>query len=96
MPSGLKKEKLMQIDDSVRMISKGQIAGSVKMEVQEILFQKEDAILARLVARHRNGELTNDQMRGSIGEISGLRSVLEELEGSIRRGITEMEKTVNG
>lgn len=83
-------------DESIRMIQRGQVSGAVKMEVQEILFQKEDMILARLVSLHRNGELTNDQLRGSIGEISGLRSVLEELEGSIRRGISEMERTVNG
>ena len=44
-----------------------------------------------LVNRHKADELTNDFLRGKIGEIAGLRAFREYLEVGIRRGITASE-----
>jgi hypothetical protein len=81
-------------EESIKRIHQGQTSQAVKLEVQEVIFKRENDVMNRLIAAHRSGELTTDNLRGSIGEIAGLRSVLEELERSIRRGISETEKVV--
>ena len=81
-------------EESIKMIHKGQTSQAVKLEVQDVICKREVDVMNRLIAFYRSGELTNEQLRGSIGEIAGLRSVLEELERSIRRGISETEKVI--
>ena len=52
---------------------------------------QEEDIMQVIVNRHKADELTNDFLRGKIGEIAGLRAFREYLEVGIRRGITAAE-----
>ncbi len=76
-------------------IHQGRVTQVVRSEVQDIVIDQENIILNRLISLHRSGELTNDFLRGSIGEISGLRKILEDMEITIRQGIVEQEKVAN-
>lgn len=52
-------------------------------------------ILTRLVALHTSDTLTDTALRGMIGEIAGLRTLMKTLEGERRRG-REISERMNG
>lgn len=47
--------------------------------------QRREATLKRLIAEHRSGGLSNDNMRGIVGEIAGLHFLLADAEASMKR-----------
>ncbi len=55
------------------------------------MIDRESDIMTSLVAHYRHGQLTNDQLRGSIGEIASLRWFREQLETDIRQGVMAAE-----
>jgi hypothetical protein len=80
------------IDANLRTINRGQIASALRGELQGYLLDAEEKVVSRLVGQHRNQTLTNDSLRGSIGEIAALRDLQSQLESDIKRGLAAREE----
>lgn len=78
-------------DDSLEVVQTGQTSRLVRSVTEEYLMNREEDIIMTLVGKYRTNTLTDEEMRGSIGEISGLRGFREHLESKIRQGIVEAE-----
>lgn len=78
-------------DDALEVINKGQTSRLIRSETEDFLIDREQDIIMTLVGKYRANQLTDEDMRGSIGEISGLRGFREHLESQIRRGTIEAE-----
>ena len=78
-------------DDALSVIEKGQTSRLVRSVTEDYLLDQEEDIITTLVGNYRANTLTNEDLRGSIGEISGLRRFREHLESKIRRGLVEAE-----
>ena len=79
-------------DEAINTIHEGQAARMIRGQTEDYLIEREEAILTRLVNGYKQDTLTNDAMRGSIGEIAGLRDFRLELESKIRKGIMTAEQ----
>lgn len=77
-----------------RAINEGQVARLVRSHVEDFAFDKERNIITNLIKHYRGDTLTNDRLRGGIGEIAGLRSFVEYLETKVRQGEAELEKSM--
>jgi|TARA_R100001530_G_scaffold96937_3_gene67336 uncharacterized membrane protein YebE (DUF533 family) len=84
--------KDLDIDETLETVHEGQRARIVRGSVDEYLIDQEEDILNRMVAAYRADGLTDDMMRGNVGEISALRAFREYIESTIRRGVMEAEK----
>jgi len=78
-------------DDLIDTIHSGQAARMIRGDFEDTLIGREDDIVTALVNAYRADTLTNDKLRGSIGEIAGLRRFREDLEARIRRGTIAAE-----
>jgi len=82
----------MSIDENIATIQEGQSARIIRSQTEEHLLEREDEIISQLVQEYRAGTLTNDKMRGSIGEIAAMQDFRSHLESKIRRGLASAEK----
>lgn len=78
-------------DDALEVIGTGQTSRLIRSATEDFLIDKEEEIITTLVGKYRSNTLTNEELRGSIGEISALRDFREHLESQIRRGMVEAE-----
>ena len=72
-------------------ISSGQVAAVVRNYVEDFVIEYEEHLLTTLRNHHVADTLTESMLRGSVGEIVGLRRFREELESKIRRGHAALE-----
>jgi len=82
----------MALDDTLDAVDSGQTARLVRGTTEEWLIGQEEDMIQSLVNKYRSGTLTDFDLRGSIGEIAGLRRFREHLETTIRIGVLEAEK----
>lgn len=82
----------MTQDDNLDTLKEGQIARVVRGQTEDWILDREDYIIEALVRDYDAGTLTDDRLRGSIGEIAGLRRFRRELEIKVRKGIAAAEK----
>tara|TARA_R100001530_G_C4283861_1_gene146294 strand:+ start:352 stop:642 length:291 start_codon:yes stop_codon:yes gene_type:complete len=80
-------------DEHVDVVHRGQMAQALQGGLEVRLLDQEYDIVTKLVNGHKMGTLTDTDLRGAIGEIAGIRSVLDTLDADIRRGITELERS---
>ena len=80
-----------RIDENLDKVSDGQRARMMRGQTEEWLISQEEDILDRLIAHHKQDTLTESLLRGSIGEIAGLRDFRRELESKIRQGTAAAE-----
>lgn len=78
-------------DAVIESIQDGQSARMIRNDVEDHLLEREEDIITELVKLYRSDVLTNDKLRGSIGELAGIRRFREALEAKIRRGIMASE-----
>ena len=78
-------------DQIIDTIQQGQGARMIRNDVEDHLIGREEDIITELVALYRGDNLTNDKLRGSIGELAGIRRFRESLEAKIRRGVMAAE-----
>ena len=78
-------------DDALKLIESGQTSRLVRSVTEDFLIDREQDIITTLIGKYRSNTLTHEELRGSIGEISGLRGFREHLEARIRKGIVEAE-----
>jgi len=76
----------------LEMISRGNVSQHIRNSLTDKLFDLEYTIITNLVYSYRRGDLTDNTLRGGIGEIAGLRELARSLETDIRRGNAEAEK----
>jgi hypothetical protein len=82
---------MADIDANLDLVTEGQRARLIRGATEEWLLSQEEDIMQVLVNRHKADELTNDFLRGKIGEVAGLRAFREYLEVGIRRGTVAAE-----
>jgi hypothetical protein len=80
-------------DESISIINKGRTARLLRSTADDLLIDREEALVEELTNLYRAGKLTDEQMRGMVGEISALRWVRTQIESQIRRGDAEAERT---
>ena len=85
----------MTTEEELVTIQRGQAARLLRSDAEDTLLGYEEDIIQRLVLAYRHGSLTNDQLRGSIGEIAGIRWFREDLESRIRKGTMTAEVSLN-
>lgn len=78
-------------DEALATIQEGQAARLIRHSVEDELIAREEDIIRELVMAYRADTLTNEKLRGSIGEISGIRRFREGLESKIRQGVMTAE-----
>lgn len=78
-------------DDLITTIQDGQAARMIRGDFEDHLIGREDDIITMLCNAYTADTLTNDKLRGSIGEIAGLRNFRRELEAKVRRGTAAAE-----
>ncbi len=78
-------------DDLIETVHSGQAARMIRGDFEDSLIGREDDIVTSLVNAYRSDTLTNEKLRGSIGEIAGIRGFREDLEARIRRGTMAAE-----
>ena len=78
----------IDLDNRVASIQKGQVARLIRNTTEDWLTDREYDLIANLTNKYRSGTLTNDDLRGTFGEIAGLRFFREYLETQIRRGMS--------
>ncbi len=83
-------------DQTIETINRGRAARVIRSQTENMLIDQEDLIVSNLIVDYRSGRLTDEKMRGKIGEISTLRWMREELEATIRKGDAEAEKEYSG
>ena len=81
----------MSQETALATIQEGQKARIIRADVEDWIISREEDIISRLVSSYNADTLTNDKLRGSIGEIASLRAFRMELEGKIRRGVMAAE-----
>ena len=79
------------LDESLAMVQRGQSARIIRGDTEALLIDRETDIITGLIGAYNIGELTNDHLRGSIGEIAALRWFRLQLESSIRQGVMAAE-----
>ena len=79
------------IQDAVR---KGRKARIIRNQIEEYLISREYDIIQQLCTHHRQGSLTDDELRGSIGGISELRLLRETIESEIAQSERALEKGI--
>lgn len=79
-------------DENLQSVHDGKTARLIRNTTEDFLLDQEESIITALIREYRAGTLTNDNLRGSIGEIAGLRSFREYLEIKIRKGIMSAEQ----
>lgn len=82
-------------DEALARVNKGRMAQLLHGNLEEVIEQTEYEIISRLISQYRAGTLTDHQLRGSIGEIAGIRALLSHLDGAARRGLMAAEDTVD-
>jgi len=65
---------MAEIDANLDLVTEGQRARLIRGATEEWLLSQEEDIMQVLVNKHKADELTNDFLRGKIGEIAGLRA----------------------
>tara|TARA_Y100000310_G_C20415527_1_gene684134 strand:+ start:574 stop:840 length:267 start_codon:yes stop_codon:yes gene_type:complete len=78
-------------DDNLDKVADGQQARIIRSITEEWLISQEEDILDRLIAHHKQDTLTDTLLRGSIGEIAGLRDFRRYLETKVRQGVAAAE-----
>jgi len=78
-------------DTIIDTVQDGQAARLIRHNVEDELMAREEDIITELVNAYRADVLTNDKLRGSIGELAGIRRFREGLESKIRRGVMASE-----
>lgn len=79
-------------EQNLEMINAGQTARMLRGQSEDWLIGREDDILQNLCTLYKTDQLTDDKLRGSIGEIVALRDFRIELETRIRKGVAASEK----
>ena len=82
---------MLDPDDALAVIKTGQTSRLIQSVTEDFLMDREQDIITMLVGKYRANTLTHEELRGSIGEISGLRGFREHLESRVRRGVIEAE-----
>jgi len=77
-------------DDNLDKVAEGQQARIIRSVTEEWLISQEESILDKLIAHYKNDTLTDTLLRGSIGEIAGLRD-FRFLESKVRQGVAAAE-----
>ena len=78
-------------DDNLDKVAEGQQARIIRSVTEEWLISQEENILDKLIAHYKNDTLTDTLLRGSIGEIAGLRDFRVFLESKVRQGVAAAE-----
>jgi hypothetical protein len=78
-------------DDNLDKVAEGQQARIVRSVTEEWLISQEENILDKLIAHYKSDTLTDTLLRGSIGEIAGLRDFRVFLESKVRQGVAAAE-----
>lgn len=78
--------------DRADAIDRGRQATLVEAVVTPYISERVAKVTQKLVAAYRSGDLTEQLMTGSIGEITALQDLLRELEHDQRLGIGAAEK----
>ena len=81
----------MAQDENLDTINRGQQARLIRATTEEWLLGAEEDKIAEAVHNYRMNQLTMEQARGIIAEISALRSFREHLETSIVQGVASAE-----
>ena len=79
------------IDETMDKVTEGQQARVIRSVTEEWLITQEESIVTKLINAHKTDTLTDSFLRGSIGEIAGLRDFRLFLEGKVRQGIAAAE-----
>lgn len=79
-------------DQTIETINRGRTARVIRSQTEDMLIDQEDRLISIMIVDYRSGRLTDEKMRGKIGEISSLRWIREELEATIRKGDAEAER----
>jgi len=74
------------------LAQKGRIAGIIKGTLDDILLDREDKIILRLIRGYQDQSLTTEQIWGAIGELTALRHLASSLDSDMTRGLEELEK----
>ena len=82
----------MSLDNTLDAVDNGQTARLVRGTTEDWLIGQEEDIIQSLINKYRSDTLTDSDLRGSSGEIAGLRRFREHLETTIRIGVLEAEK----
>lgn len=78
--------------DRADAIDRGRKATIVEAVVTPYINERVAKVTQKLVAAYRSGDLTEQLMTGSIGEITALQDLLRELEHDQRLGIGAAEQ----
>lgn len=83
---------MSETDTNIEAIERGRGARAIRKFAENDLFDMEEDIIEQLVKGYRTDTLTNDRIRGMIGELSRIRQYRELLEAAIQRGVIAAEK----
>jgi len=80
------------IDENADIAKAGKTAQVALSEMSGRIAEREKRIISRLVSEYRADSLTNDALRGGIGAIAELRSILSDMEREMKKGFEAMSE----
>lgn len=74
--------------DNIRekKVEEGIRAAGARSVMLDILHEHEQSVLNKLISQYRGGTLTDENMRGCVGEIVALRALRDTLDNRVRMG----------
>ena len=78
------------------LIEQGRHAQVAIAYAEGVIRHLEEGIVQQLVHKHRSGSLTNEDMRGKIGEIAGFRNLIHALRTDIKNAHIAQEEEMKG
>lgn len=76
-------------EEEISRIQEAQAARILRTTMTDIVIELQEDIMDRLVSRYRSGELSDEEMRGAIGELAGMKGLLEALDVKVRKSRQE-------
>ena len=77
---------------NMELIERGQASRVLRRLVEDDYLSMEEDIIDELCQRYLNDTLTNDRLRGMVGELSRVRKCRVLMEQAIQRGVIAAEK----
>ncbi len=84
------KKSPTTIDENADIVRAGKTAQLALSEMSGRIAEREQRIISRLVSEYRSDSLTNDALRGGIGAIAELRSVMDDMKRKMNKGFEAM------
>jgi hypothetical protein len=78
-------------NEDVEEIQVGRLATLIHADISTYVEKEIQRIIDRMIAQYRSGDLTDPVLRGCIGEIAGLRSLMSTLRAESQRGQIKAE-----